>query len=410
MISVIPILLRAILSVRRRRAYKTLALLAAAISQGACGAPLVTNVVAAQIDRAKTVFISYDLAHSEGLFSTVTVEVTENEEYWVSVSGVLGDVGVGVTAGIGKSITWDAGSEWPERLFPTVKVRVRADDGQISNGGDPVPEGYSRIPAGSFMMGSPENERERSSDEGLHEATITRSFLMGKTEVSWSEWMAVRDWALSNGYTDLPTGRNGLNGDESGTHPVTTVTWFGAVKWLNAKSEMEGLIPCYTIAGEIYRTGLLIPKCSFIADGYRLPTEAEWEFACRAGSLEAFYTGEITVTGAVPLDPNLNEAGWYSGNSQLNTHRVGDPQKQDNDFGLRDMHGNVVEWCWDWYGPYPTGSVIDPTGAGSGKSRTLRGGGFMSEAHLCRSANRNEIIPGILDPIVGFRIVKTISE
>ncbi len=374
------------------------------------GAPLVSNVVAEQSAGTKTVAITYDLAHSEGLASTVTVEVTTNDEYWEAVGSLSGEVGSGVTEGVGKSITWDAGAEWPAELFLAVKVRVRADDGQAVGDGDPVPEGFSRIPAGSFVMGSPESELGRSADEVPHEVTLSRSFLMGETEVAWAEWTSVRDWALSNGYADLPAGRNGFEGDESGTHPVTTVTWFAVVKWLNAKSEREGLAPCYFVAGEVYRTGNLTPSCDFEAEGYRLPTEAEWEYACRGGSSEAFYTGEITSTGTVPLDPNLDLAGWYEGNSGLNTHPVGDPQKQENDFELRDMHGNMVEWCWDRYGTYPVGSVIDPTGATASSSRTLRGGGWFSVSESCRSANRNGVTPGLLDPIVGFRMARSVVE
>lgn len=374
------------------------------------GAPVISNVLAVQNDRAKTVSISYDLAHSEALAATVTIEVTFNGEYWLAVDEVTGDVGTGIEQGSGKWITWDAGAEWSAQLFPTVKVRVRADDGELGSDGYETPEGFSFINAGSFRMGSPESEVSRVADEVIHEVTLSRSFLMGKTELNFSDWTEVRDWALENGYSDLPVGRNGFEGDENGTHPVTEISWYDAVKWLNAKSEQDGFTPCYTKKGDVYRTGNFDPKCDHDAGGYRLPTEAEWEYACRAGSLEAFYTGEIVHPIVMPLDPSLDMAGWYLGNSNFNTHPVGDPQKVDNDFGLRDMHGNVTEWCWDWYGNYPMGNIIDPTGLRLGSARLKRGGAYTWDARHCRSAYRSQNPPQNSHISVGMRLVRTVVD
>lgn len=109
----------------------------------------------------------------------------------------------------------------------------------------PVPEDFARIPAGAFLLGSPTNELGRSEDEMQHEVTLTNEFYLSKTEVTWSDWAAVRDWALSRGYEDLASGRNGRNGDESGTHPVTEVSRSNAVKWCNARSERDGRTPVY---------------------------------------------------------------------------------------------------------------------------------------------------------------------
>ncbi len=382
-----------------------------------CGAPLVSNVLASQNEGVKTVAITYDLINSEGLASTVTVEATSNDEFWVALDEVTGDVGAGVAEGTDKSIVWDAGAEWPIELFPAVKIRVRADDGEPVGSGA-VPDGFSFIPAATFTMGSPESERVivRTSsepvdpdDEVLHEVTLTRSFLMSQTEVTYGEWTAVREWALDNGYTDLPVGQNGFEGDESGTHPASLMSWFEAIKWMNAKSEMDGLTPCYTVDGEIYKLEELTPVCDFDSNGYRLPTEAEWEYACRAGSSDAFYTGEIIFPDSVPMDPSLDMAGWYEGNSTVNTHPVGDPQKQANDFGLSDMHGNVVEWCWDLYGSYPAGDIIDPTGDKSGDRRVNRGGAFAFWAATCRSAYRSHLLPDRTSNSIGFRLTRTVK-
>jgi formylglycine-generating enzyme required for sulfatase activity len=137
---------------------------------------------------------------------------------------------------------------------------------------------------------------------------------------------------------------------------------------------------------------------------YRLPTEAEWEYAARAGSTTAFYNGGITNTGSSPVDPNLDKIGWYLGNSDSEPHPVA--QKQANSWGLYDMSGNVYEWCADWYGTYPTGAVTDPTGSTTGSNRVIRGGGWYNYAQNCRSAYRGSNSPGGRNLGIGFRLVR----
>ncbi len=263
----------------------------------------------------------------------------------------------------------------------------------------PVPEGFVFIPAGSFLMGSPADEPGRSPDETQHLVTLTRAFYLQATEVTKAQWDAVAAQGPARGDTDLPAGRNGYSGDPSGAHPVTEVSWSDAVKWLNLKSELEGLTPCYTVDGAVMKTGTATPTCNFLANGYRLPTEAEWEYACRAGTTTAFYSGPITYTDCT-VDPNLDRIGWYCGNSGTNTHPVG--QKQPNAWGLYDMSGNVWEWCWDWYGTYP-GNVTDPTGPSSGSVRLRRGGSWIGYAYYCRSAKREAVHPENRNSYVGFR-------
>jgi formylglycine-generating enzyme required for sulfatase activity len=136
---------------------------------------------------------------------------------------------------------------------------------------------------------------------------------------------------------------------------------------------------------------------------YRLPTEAEWEYAARAGSTTAFANGEIRDTGC--RDPNLDKIGWYCGNSGEKTHPVA--RKQPNAWGLHDMHGNVWEWCRDWEGDYPSAAVTDPTGPLSGEYRVVRGGSWTRGARRCRSAFRGAALPGGLDLRLGFRLART---
>jgi formylglycine-generating enzyme required for sulfatase activity len=274
---------------------------------------------------------------------------------------------------------YDAGGNY--QYLPEAGVWI-----YVFDAGKPIPRDFVLIPAGSFTMGSPEDEPGRSSDETQHTVTLTRAFYLQTTVVTKAQWDAVRAHGPARGYTDLPAGRNGYEGDASGTHPVTEVNWYDAVKWLNLMSELDGLTPCYTVGGAVMQTGTATPLCNFLANGYRLPTESEWEYACRAGTTTAFYSGPITYTGSSPLDPNLDLIGWYGGNSGSNTHPVG--QKQPNAWGLYDMSGNVWEWCWDWYSTYPA-TVTDPTGPSSGSVRVCRGGGFGIYARGCRSADRS---------------------
>ncbi|MGC9450038.1 MAG: formylglycine-generating enzyme family protein [Oceanipulchritudo sp.] len=356
----------------------------------------VTDVRASQRAGSNVVDIHYNITGAE---NPVTVSVALSDDggttYVLSPSTLSGDIGTGIAAGTNRHIVWDAGTDSPDYYGSNMRFRVTA-----SESGGPAPEGFSRIPAGTFTMGSPTSELGRYSNETQHTVTLTRAFYLQQTEVTKAQWDAVAAQGPGRGYTDLPVGRNGYNGDASGTHPVTEVSWYDVVKWLNLKSELEGLTPCYTVSSATYKTGQSTPVCNFNATGYRLPTESEWEYACRAGTTTAFYSGPITYTGTSPLDPNLDQIGWYGGNSGINTHPVGG--KQPNAWGLYDMSGNVYEWCWDWYATYP-GTVTDPTGPASGTYRVIRGGDFISYARYCRSAFRYDYYPDFRYYYLGFR-------
>ena len=159
-------------------------------------------------------------------------------------------------------------------------------------------------------------------------------------------------------------------------YPCIEVTWYGAQAYCNYLSDMDG--QSRAIAFSDWSMNL-------DAVGYRLPTESEWEYACRAGTTTAFYTGDITYTQFDPVDQNLDAAGWYGGNSTDQSHPMG--LKQFNAWGLFDMHGNVWEWCWDWHEGYP-GTLTDPTGPASGNFGVRRGGCWRCKAMNCSSADR----------------------
>jgi formylglycine-generating enzyme required for sulfatase activity len=275
--------------------------------------------------------------------------------------------------------TPDAAQPTPDAAQPTPDAAQPTPDAAQP----PIPEGYVRIEPGEFTMGLPEDELGRFGDvETRHQVTITRAFLMKTTEVTQAEWRAVMGTDPS-GFADCGE-----------TCPVEMVSWFDAVDYVNRVSDAEGLPRCY--ADDVGRTfaGL---DCT----GYRLPTEAEWEYAARAGTQTAFYTGDMVNFGCDTVDANLNLAGWYCGNSGDTTHPVG--QKQVNAWGLYDMHGNVWEWVQDHLAAYPAGAVVDPAGPASGQVRVFRGGSWNNGAQDVRSAARSGSSPASRVDYLGFR-------
>jgi formylglycine-generating enzyme required for sulfatase activity len=243
-------------------------------------------------------------------------------------------------------------------------------------GQNAVPEGFVRINGGTFTMGSPSNEPGRGSDETQRQVTVS-SFYMSRYEVTQKEYQEV-----------MGTNPSYFKGDNL---PVECVSWFDAVEYCNARSRKEGLTPAYTISGSGDNRTVAWNRS---ANGYRLPTEAEWEYACRAGTTTAYNTGASIN----------NNTGWYEANSAGSTQEVG--RKPANAWGLYDMHGNVWEWCWDWYGNYASGAQTDPVGAFSGSSRVARGGCWVYSAAVVRSACRDYYSPNDRGIDLGFRLVR----
>jgi len=233
-----------------------------------------------------------------------------------------------------------------------------------------------------LVMGSPLGEMGRDPDELQRTVVFSRGVQIEDHEVTQLEYR-----------TTMGTNPSRWVGD---SRPVENVTWYDAVRYCNERSIDESLEPAYEINGE---TVTWNPE----ADGYRLPTEAEWERACRAGSSTAFATGGISFEYC-ELDAVLDALGWYCGNAGAGTHDV--KTKQANAWGLYDMHGNVWEWCWDWYEETPAEVSFDG-GPPSGMQRVIRGGSWYYYARDCRSASRGVYWPNSRDDVVGFRVART---
>ena len=253
-----------------------------------------------------------------------------------------------------------------------------------------------RISGGTFQMGSPDSEAWRIKDEVTHAVTLS-DFYISKFEVTQKEYEAV-----------MGTNPSSFLGDDL---PVDSVSWYDAIQYCNARSAQEGLTPVYTVEGETI-------SWNRSANGYRLPTEAEWEYACRAGTDTPFNTetsisaDEANYWGHYPY---LIEDNYFS-QSNLETKpgvyrqtTVAVGGFQPNAWGLYDMHGNVGEWVWDWYGDYDTQAQTDPTGPASGTLRVNRGGGWNDFAKNLRSAYRATLPLDSSSFNLGFRLARNVG-
>jgi formylglycine-generating enzyme required for sulfatase activity len=236
-----------------------------------------------------------------------------------------------------------------------------------------------RIPAGEFLMGSPDSDEDALPHEKpQHRVRITQPFYLGATPVTQGQYRAI-------------TGTNPSYFQGSDDLPVEQVSWNDAIAFCNKLSEREGLKPFYQFG----------PGAQSGVEGYRLPTEAEWEYACRAGSQTRFSFGDAPAS--------LGQYAWYFSNSGNKTHPVA--QKRPNAWGLYDMHGNVWEWCEDWYEAnyYANSPGADPLAPPQASDRVIRGGGWSINPQVGRAANRGGLAPGYRYEYLGFRAARVRS-
>ena len=325
--------------------------------------PIVFNVRATQRAGTNLVDVYYGVTNDEQTPVTITLHLsTDGGGTYPHLCGsVSGDEGSGVETGVNRHIEWDAGADFPGYSSDTCKLRVTADGG--SQGGD-----FQYVSGGTFLMG-----RDYDVEHWVH----VGNFYMGITEVTQAQYAAlVPEYEV-----------------RFGNRPADYISWYDAVRFCNLLSEEEGFQPVYNTADWTWDDN---------ADGYRLPTESEWEYACRANSTTEYCNGNGTES--------LDSVGWYSGNSGGRTHDV--HTKNSNNYDIYDMHGNIWEWCWDRYGTYPEGPPDNPHeddggASATGTNRVMRGGHFNYNATHCRSAYRNNNPPSYASSLYGFRLVRS---
>jgi len=258
------------------------------------------------------------------------------------------------------------------------------------------------IPPGEFLMGSPQPEIDAlvqsttsqqlqdlfRSEGPQHRVQLTEAFYLAGCEVTQQQYQDVKGINPSNFSPDGPN-KHIVRGQDTSQHPLEVVNWFEAIDFCNKLSETEQLSPYYS------RDGTTVKVLG--GTGYRLPTETEWEYACRAGTTTRWSFGND--------ETDLDRHAWFNSTSSDRTHQVGGLSA--NPYGLLDMYGNVSEWCWDGHGIYTAGPVSDPTGFAAGKMHVLRGGAFEDNPSLVRSAARPDDVPTKRSHTNGFRVART---
>ncbi|MDR2597011.1 MAG: formylglycine-generating enzyme family protein [Treponema sp.] len=276
-----------------------------------------------------------------------------------------------------------------------------------------VPANMVLVEGGTFQMGT-DSGKERN-ERPVHTVTV-KSFYIGKYEVTQKEWYEImgttlrqqREMAIKNAYYNVYI-------IEGNNYPMYIMNWYEAAEYCNKLSQKEGLTPAYTIDKTLSDPNNKSPSApnkdkdnsyddvrwlvtwNQNANGYRLPTEAEWEFAAKGGTRDpkTIYSGSNSVGYVAWYKENTNGSGMKP---------VG--RKAANSLGIHDMSGNVWEWCWDWYGDYSSEAQTNPVGPDTGVYRVIRGGSWVNEAALIRSANRGSVIPSLRGNGLGFRVVR----
>jgi len=352
----------------------------------------------------------------------------------ISASWLLASADGGATAGSGDqtvseladgdyTLNWGDVPGW---ITPPAETKTLVAGETLTFNGTYIPDTAMSTfelvtPLDVFVMGSPDNEAGRGDEEVEHPVLLSTPYYIFSTEVTNQQYAELAQWAYDNDHCTVSGNSllDALDGSTEvllnmadsdceisfsgvvftveagkGTHPVKEVTWFGAVAYCDWLSLQEELPRAYD-----HDTWLCNNHSPYTAVGYRLPTEAEWELACRSGTTTAFANGGLSpVRTRCEFNATLDQIGWYCGNDPGWTSPVA--RKAPNNWGLYDMHGNVNEWCNDWYAGY-SNQLEDPVGPTTGAYRVVRGGSWADFAKTCRSASRLGYHPE--GSLIGFR-------
>lgn len=344
------------------------------------GEARVENVRAQQRPRSQVVDVWYDLVSDTGGVFEVSLAIGGGGvEPPLSTLG--GDYGADIEPGRNKHIEWDAGMDWSGHVQSNFVATVTATKMEEEDTGPS--KGMVRIPGGTNSGNDP--------DFGKYSLTV-KTFYMDKTEVTYAHWKRVCEWAVTHGYSFDNTGKG-----KGANHPVVWVNWYDCVKWCNARSEMEGRTPAYTLNEEVYRMGQSSPTVNLEGGGYRLPTNDEWEYATRGGKRgRRFPKGNTISHGKANYSAHSNTFAYdasdgyhprYNDGTSPYTAPVG--SFSANTYGLYDMAGNIWEW----------------TTSNSGVGRSARGGSWASNASNCRCGIITWLNAGNAYSDGGFRAV-----
>lgn len=371
---------------------------------------VINNVRSAQVPGTHKVRITYDV--TAGSICTTALEVSEDggATYGslVPVEAIVSGSHLGPGIFGNNRIIELHASKVPglAKVF-TKQVRFKVTAANVTTLGDMV-----LIPAGIFQMGD--------ALDGISWAPVrsvyVSAYFMGRHEVTKELWDEVRTWGVNNGYSDLPVG-NGSYISKGPNHPVHSITWFDMVKWCNALSQKVGLTPCYNVSGAVYKIGGSAPDCNWDANGYRLPTQAEWEKAARGGLNRKRFPWGDTISHSeanyfsvssdnYDVSPTQGYHPTYAFGGRPYSSPVG--SFAPNEYGLYDMAGNMLEWCWDWDGDESSSTMTlsDPRGPISGSSRESRGGGWAHYGWGARIVFVHQWTPTNSNYHVGFRIAR----